>query len=75
MNCLPSDEILAALRHRASGLRSALEAFPYAIEGRLRNPSEPRHLAEVLRLAGAHIKTQLCWVEETISRVEQGEMP
>lgn len=75
MNCLPSDEVLAALRHRASGLHSALEAFPYAIEGRLRNPSEPRHLAEVLRLAAAHIKTQLSWVEEAIGKVERGEMP
>jgi DNA-binding PadR family transcriptional regulator len=75
MNCLPPDEVLAALRHRATGLRSTMEAFPYAIEGRLRNPTEPRHLAEVLRLAAAHMKTQLCWIEDTIDKVERGEMP
>src|ERR687885_494568 len=75
MNCLSRDEVLAALRHRADGLRSALEAFPYAIEGRLRDPSAPRHLGEVLRLAAAHIETQLHWVEETIGRVERGELP
>ena len=75
MNCLSRDEVLAALRHRAGGLRSALDAFPYAIEGRLRDPSAPRHLGEVLRLAAAHIETQLHWVEETIGRVERGELP
>ena len=75
MHCLPRDEVLAALRHRASGLRSALDAFPYAIEGRLRDPSEPRHLGEVLRLAAAHIETQLGWVEDAIGKVGRGEMP
>ena len=75
MNCLPREEVLAALRHRADGLRSTLEAFPYAIEGRVRDPSTPRHLGEVLRLAAAHIQTQLCWVEAAIGRVEGGELP
>src|SRR5919206_2483927 len=75
MNCLPRDEVLAALRHRASGLRSALDAFPYAIEGRLRNPAAPKHLGEVLRLAAAHIETQLQWVEEAIGKIERGELP
>src|ERR687886_503571 len=75
MDWLPRDEVLAALRHRAGGLHSALDAFPYAIEGRLRDPSAPRHLGEVLRLAAAHIETQLHWVEETIGRVERGELP
>src|SRR5947209_19731735 len=75
MNCLPRDELLAALRNRAGGLRSALDAFPYAIEGKLRDPSAPRHLGEVLRLAGAHIETQLTWVEEAIGKVERNQMP
>ncbi len=75
MNCLPRDEVLAALRHRADGLHSTLEAFPYAIEGRLRNPGAPRHLREVLRLAALHIETQLHWVEEAIEKVEREEMP
>ena len=75
MNCLPRVELLAALHHRASGLRSTLEAFPYAIEGRLRDSAAPRHLAEVLRLAAAHIETQLCWVDATIAKVEQDELP
>jgi hypothetical protein len=75
MNFLPRDELVAALRHRASGLHSALDAFPYAIEGRLRDQSAPRHLAEVLRLAAAHIQTQLHWVEDAIGKVERAEMP
>src|SRR5918911_4357714 len=50
MDCLPREEVLAALRHRAGGLRSTLDAFPYAIEGKLRDPSTPRHLKEVLQL-------------------------
>ena len=75
MDWLPRDEVLAALRHRAGGLRSALDAFPYAIEGRLRDPSAPRHLGEVLRLVAAHICTQLQWVEATIDKVDRGELP
>jgi DNA-binding PadR family transcriptional regulator len=75
MNCLPRDELLAALNNRAGGLRSTLEAFPYAIEGRLRDPAAPRHLAEVLRLAAAHMETQLQWVENTICKVERDELP
>src|SRR5437763_9743839 len=58
MNCLSREELLAALRNRAGGLHSTLEAFPYAIEGRLRDPSAPRHLSEVLRRADAHMETQ-----------------
>src|ERR1700674_3236234 len=75
MDCLPRDELLAALRNRAGGLRSTLDAFPYAIEGRLRDPATPRHLGEVLHLAAAHIATNLHWVEETIGKVERGDMP
>jgi len=75
MNCLPRDEVLAALRNRASGLRSTLEAFPYAIEGRLRDPAAPHHLAEVLRLAAAHMETQLQWIEEATGKIENGELP
>jgi DNA-binding PadR family transcriptional regulator len=75
MNCLSREEVLAALRNRAGGLRSTLDAFPYAIEGRLRDPGAPRHLGEVLRLAAAHMETQLQWVENTIGKVERAEMP
>jgi DNA-binding PadR family transcriptional regulator len=75
MNLLPRDELLAALRNRAGGLRSTLDAFPYAIEGRLRDPSAPRHLGEVLRLAAVHIETNLRWVEEAIEKVERCELP
>jgi DNA-binding PadR family transcriptional regulator len=75
MNCLPSEEVLAALRNRAGELRSTLDAFPYAIEGRLRDPGAPRHLGAVLQLAAAHMETQLQWVQNTIAKVERGEMP
>jgi len=75
MNCLPRDELLAGLRKRAGGLRWTLDAFPYVIEGRLRNADAPRHLSEVLRLAAAHIDTNLYWVEETMGKVERGDLP
>jgi len=75
MKCLPRDELLAGLRRRAGGLRSTLDAFPYVIEGRLRNSDAPRHLSEVLRLAAAHIDTNLHWVEETMGKVERGDLP
>jgi DNA-binding PadR family transcriptional regulator len=75
MNELSRDELLAALRNRAGSLRSTLDAFPYAIEGRLRDPATPRHLREVLRLAAAHIETNLHWVEEAIDKVQRCELP
>jgi len=75
MDCLPRHELVAALRHRAGGLHSLLDAFPFAIEGKLRDPKTPRHLSEVLRLVAAHVETQLNWVEDAIGKVERAEIP
>jgi DNA-binding PadR family transcriptional regulator len=75
MNCLPREELLAALCNRAARLHSTLDAFPYAIEGRLRDPGAPHHLAEVLRLAADHMETQLRWIDSAIKKVERAELP
>lgn len=72
---LPRDELLAALRARANGLRAALEALEYS--GRLKGslPEVPRHIFENFRLSTAHIEVELRWTEEAIGKVERGELP
>lgn len=73
MNELPRDELLAALRHRITMGRSAVEALAVAREAL---PADtPRHIAENLRLGAAHVETEIRWVEETIGKVERGELP
>lgn len=72
---LPREELLAALRHRANRLRSALDCFPFLAKGKLSHPDTPRHIAENLGLAAAHVETELRWIEEAIGKVERGELP
>ncbi len=73
-DCLPRDELLAALRHRASGIRAFLEAFPFVLRAKSA-PGVPRHIAENLRLAAAHSETELRWIEDAIGKVEREELP
>jgi DNA-binding PadR family transcriptional regulator len=75
MDRLPREELLAALRARATRLRGWLEAVPFMTQGKLRAPGAPRHIAENLRLAAAHEEVELRWIEEAIAKVERGELP
>lgn len=75
MNCLPRDELVVALRARATSIRCWLEAQPFLVQAKLSSPRTPRHVAENLRLATAHVETELRWIEETIGKVERGELP
>jgi len=38
------------------------------------SPDMPRHIAENFRLAMAHEETELPWTEESIEKVERGEL-
>jgi DNA-binding PadR family transcriptional regulator len=75
MNKLPREELLGALHYRAERLRPVIGALDYMIKGKLSRPETPRHIAENLRLSIAHMQTELHWLEQTIEKVERGELP
>lgn len=63
--------MLRALRFRRDHLRAFLDAFgPQVLATGM-----PRHIAENFRLAMAHEEVELHWTEETIEKVERGELP
>ncbi len=71
MNKMPREELLRALRFRRDHLRAFLDAFgPQVLV-----PDIPRHIAENFRLAMAHEEVELRWTEETIEKIERGELP
>lgn len=70
MNKMPYEELLGALRFRRDHVRASLNAFRPSVLP----PDMPRHIAENFRLAMAHEKTELPWTEESIEKVERGEL-
>ena len=75
MDCLPPDELLAALRYRADLLRASLSVTDRIIQGKLSNPHTGRHVAENVRLMASHQASELQWIEEVIPKIERGELP
>lgn len=75
MDKMPRDELLAALRYRASILRPVIDALDHMVKGKLSNPATPRHIEENLRLNIAHLEVELHWLEEVAGKVERGELP
>lgn len=75
MDSLPRDELIAALRHRARMLQSIVESVEFVSKNKMSNPYTPRHIAENLRLAAAHVAAELRWIEEVIGKIERGELP
>jgi DNA-binding PadR family transcriptional regulator len=71
---LPRDELLAALRHRASAARSKLDELESVIQSRT-EAGALRHVTENVRLAADHVETDARWAEEAIEKVERGELP
>lgn len=71
MHRMPREQLLGALRFRRDHLRALINAFgPRVIPADV-----PRHIGENFRLAVAHEKAELQWVEEAIGKVERGELP
>src|SRR5581483_1531253 len=75
MDCLPQDELLAALRYRADLLRASLSVTDRMIQGKLSNPRTRRHVAENIHLMASHQASELRWIEEVIPKIERGELP
>lgn len=75
MNCLPKDEIILALEHKADSLRANIKSMNHLIPIRVAETGWPRHITENFRLATAHMEAELKWVESAIKKVKNDELP
>jgi DNA-binding PadR family transcriptional regulator len=73
LDTVPGDEILAALKRRASSARAAAEALRFVNEA----PGQdlPAHVVEGHLLAAYHAEAEARWAEEAAEKVERGELP
>lgn len=75
MNCMPKDELLLALEHKADSLRASIKSMAHLIPLRMADNNWPRHITENFRLATAHLEAELKWIEGAIKKVKNGELP
>ena len=76
MDFMPHEELLAALRSRTDKLNGELKGLKYLTEGpQTQNPYTPRHIVQNLRLVKAYYEAELSWIEQTIDKIERGELP
>ncbi|QBD81164.1 PadR family transcriptional regulator [Ktedonosporobacter rubrisoli] len=75
MDMLPRDELLLALRNRADLTRANLRSLRYFITLKEGYPEVGRFVLENLGLMAAHVETELRWIEQTLEKVERGELP
>ena len=76
MNFMPREELLAALHVRIDKLKADLKALEYLTTGpKTQNCYTPRHIVENLGLVQEYYKAELSWIEQTISKIERGELP
>lgn len=75
MNCMPKDELLLALEHKADSLRANIKSMTHLIPIRVAEVGYPRHIAENFRLAAAHMEAELKWLEGAIEKVKNDQLP
>ncbi|GMU19157.1 MAG: PadR family transcriptional regulator [Candidatus Babeliales bacterium] len=75
MNCMPKDEIILALKHKADNLRANIKSMTHLIPTRVADKEWPRHITENFRLATAHMEAELKWIETAIKKVKNNELP
>jgi DNA-binding PadR family transcriptional regulator len=75
MNCMPKDELLLALEHKADSLRASIKSMTYLIPLRVADAEWPRHITENFRLATAHLEAELNWVQSALEKVKNDELP
>lgn len=74
MGDLPRDELISALRRRATAYRSAVEELEYSRRSKMMSDA-PRHVNEIFNLAAAQAEASAQWADETIRKVERGDLP
>ena len=75
MNCMPKDELILALEHKADSLRAFIKSMNYITPMRMADATWPRHITENFRLATAHLQAELKWIEGAIKKVKNDELP
>lgn len=75
MNCMPKDELILALEHKADNLRANIKAMTRMIPIRMADDAWPRHIAENFRLVTAHYEAELKWVEAVLEKIKNDELP
>lgn len=73
LDAVPKDELLAALKRRASSARATAEALRFVNEAS--GHDLPAHFAEGHRLGAYHAEAEARWAEEAAEKVERGELP
>lgn len=73
MDFLPPEEVLNAMRARATGFRRAIEQYPELIELKRRHAGNA--VAESVRRAQVRDEAELAWLDDVIAKVEKGELP
>lgn len=75
MNCMPKDELLLALDHKAASLRAYIKSMIHMTPMRMADSNWPRHIAENFRLITAHLEAELKWIEGALKKVKNDELP
>ena len=75
MNCMPKDELILALEHKADNLRASIKSMAHLIPIRMADSEWPRHIAQNFRLATAHLEAELKWIEDAVEKVKNDELP
>jgi DNA-binding PadR family transcriptional regulator len=77
---LPKDEVMSALRARILKFEAELDRYRYEEQrvlggnGDPANGGIPYHVYDALRLAALHAEADLRWSQETLERIESGEL-
>lgn len=75
MQYLPKEELLTALEHRADSWKHIIKTSKRILPMALKNKALPRHIEENHKLVLAHYQAELDWIESTIKKVKNNELP
>lgn len=75
MDFMPREELIRALRWRADFLRAHLPNMRWMSEQKMASEGVPKHVAAQLDLGVRFADTMLKWLDDTIEKVEKGELP
>jgi hypothetical protein len=75
MQHMPRDEMLLALDYRAGQVQTIIKSFELLAPKRLKETEAPRHIAENFKLMTAHMATELAWIAQIKTKIEQHIVP
>ncbi|MFN8517249.1 MAG: PadR family transcriptional regulator [Thermomicrobiales bacterium] len=75
MDQLSPDELIGALRHRASIIQAGIAGMREAIATLPLEPDKPRHVAEIFHLLLSGHEAELQWIEQALAKVQRGDLP